>query len=135
VRLYEALAGEKKQKISHLTPAQITKAGLSGKDAVAAEALDTMATWLGRFAGDIALHYGATGGVFLAGGLPSNIVPVLQTGRFREAFDGAGDRHAYLAAIPVKVLKTGADAGIRGAAIALANSLPTRAVPLRRLRA
>ena len=135
IALHAALAWKHKQPEAKLTPSQITKAGLSGEDPAAGEALDLMATWLGRFAGDIALHYGATGGIYLAGGLPSNIIPALQTGRFRDAFEGEGDRHAYLGHIPVKVLKTGADAGLRGAAVALANSLPVRSTPLRRLKA
>ena len=135
VTLYNGLAKQKGIKHGKMSPAQITKAGLSGEDAAASEALDLMAAWLGRFAGDVALHYGATGGLYLAGGMPSNMVPALQTGRFREAFEGSGERHAYLGQIPVKVLKTGADAGLRGAAVALANSLPARTTPLRRLRA
>lgn len=131
VMLYAALRGKK----TRMTPAQITKAGLAGEDADAGRALELMATWLGRFAGDVALHYGATGGVFLAGGMPANIVPALQTSRFRDAFEGEGERRAYLGNVPVHVIKAGADAGLRGAAIALANSLPTRPSTVRQLRA
>lgn len=131
VTLHGALRGKR----SKLTPAQITKAGLSGEDPEAARALELMATWLGRFAGDIALHFGASGGVFLAGGMPSNIVPALQSQRFREAFEGDGERRAYLGSVPVNVIKSGADAGLRGAAIAVANSLPVRPNTIRRLRA
>lgn len=135
VTLYEALAKAAGRDVSRLNPAQITKAGLSGEDKIAADALDLMATWLGRFAGDIALHFGAAGGVYLAGGMPSGIVPTLQGGRFREAFEGAGERHEYLADTPVYVIKAKADAGLRGAAIALADSLPVRPTNIRRLRA
>lgn len=131
VALYAAIKGKR----TKLSPAQITKAGLSGEDAEAGRALDTMASWLGRFAGDVALHFGAGGGVFLAGGMPSNIVPALQTGRFREAFEGEGERRAYLGSVSVNVIKAGADAGLRGAAIALANSLPSRSSTVRRLSA
>lgn len=132
VKLYEALAGKPD---AQLTPEQITAAGLSGKDSAASQALDLMATWLGRFAGDVVLHFGATGGLYLAGGMPSNIAAALQTGRFRDAFEGIGERHDYLGQIPVHVLKTGADAGLRGAAVALANSLPSRTGAVHRLRA
>lgn len=135
VALYEALAKMAGRQPSRLTPSQITKAGLSGEDKAASDALDLMATWLGRFAGDVALHYGASGGVYLAGGLPSGIVSVLQGGRFRDAFEGVGERHEYLGDAPVYVIKAGADAGLRGAAIALADSLPVRPTTVRRLRA
>jgi glucokinase len=132
VKLYEALA---KKPDAHLTPSQITKAGFSGEDGAASEALDLMATWLGRFVGDIVLHFGATGGLYLAGGMPSNMIPAFQTGRFRDAFEGIGARHDYLGQVPVRVLKTGADAGLRGAAVALSNSLPNRTGAVHRLRA
>jgi glucokinase len=131
VALYSAVRGKR----TKLKPEQITKAGLSGEDADAGRALNFMAIWLGRFAGDVALHFGAAGGVFLAGGMPANMVPALQTGRFRDAFEGGGDRRAYLGTVPVNVIKAGADAGLRGAAIALANSLPAHPINVRRLRA
>lgn len=133
--LYSALTKAFGREPGHLDPVQITKAGLSGEDKAASEALDLMATWLGRFAGDVALHYGAAGGVYLAGGMPAGIVPALQTGRFRDAFEGVGERHDYLGDVPVHVIKAGADAGLRGAAIALANSLPVHPTNVRRLRA
>ena len=133
--LYEAMGRAKGEKPGKLTPEEITRAGLSGEDTTAGAALNQMASWLGRFAGDLALHFGAFGGVYLAGGMPANIVPALQTGRFRAAFEGDGDRHAVLGAVPVHVIKAGADAGLRGAAVALANSLPVRATSVRRLRA
>jgi len=135
VSLYEAMLKAEGKTPASLTPEQVTKVGLSGEDAVAARSLELMATWLGRFAGDIALHYGATGGVYLAGGMPSNIVPALQSRHFLDAFAGIGERRDYLADTPIYVIKAGADAGLRGAAVALANSLPVRPSTIRRLRA
>ncbi|HVY50726.1 MAG TPA: glucokinase [Devosia sp.] len=135
VLLYEALARQASQTPAKLTPAQITKAGLAHEDALAGKALELMATWLGRFAGDVVLHYGATGGLYLAGGMPSNIAPALQSRHFLDAFEGIGERREYLGDTPVHVVKAGADAGLRGAAIALANSLPARGTDIRRLRA
>lgn len=135
VALYDVLAREAGQPPAKLTPAQITKMGLSGDDAAAVRALELMATWLGRFAGDVALHYGATGGVYLAGGMPANIAPALKSRHFLDAFEGTGERRDYLADAPVHVIKASADAGLRGAAVALANSLPVRSSNVRRLRA
>jgi glucokinase len=135
VSLYEAMLKAEGKSHVHLTPEQVTKAGLSGEDSVAARSLDLMATWLGRFAGDIALHYGATGGVYLAGGMPSNIASALQSRHFLDAFEGIGERRDYLNDTPIYVIKAGADAGLRGAAVALSNSLPVRPSTIRRLRA
>jgi glucokinase len=135
VALYQALAKESGREAVALTAPQVTKAGLSGEDPSAAKALELMAKWLGRFAGDIVLHYGATGGLYLAGGMPSNIVPALQTRDFLDAFEGVGERQEYLGDTPIYVIKAGADAGLRGAAIALADSLPARPSTIHRLRA
>lgn len=125
VALYSALARTRNATATATGARSIAAAGLAGKDPIAVETLDLMATWLGRFAGEIALIYGARGGVYLAGGLAANIVPVLSTSRFSDAFRAKGKRSAYLDAIPVKVIKTGADAGLRGAALALAHTLAT----------
>lgn len=133
VTLYNALARSRNATPASTGARGIAAAGLTREDPVAVEALDLIATWLGRFAGDIALIYGARGGVYLAGGLASNIVPALSTGRFREAFRSKGKRSDYVGRVSVKVVKTGADAGLKGAALALARSLPSPHVPLHRL--
>jgi glucokinase len=126
IALYGALAEAKGPKPQAMTARKITEAGLSKEDPLAEESLRLVATWLGRFAGDMALVFGAVGGVYLAGGFAANIVPALTTGHFREAFEGKGDFDSHLHKIAVSVIKTGADAAMRGAAIALAQSLPAR---------
>jgi glucokinase len=132
VSLYRALAESRSVAAMASGARSIAAAGLAHEDPVAVEALDLMATWLGRFAGDMALIYGARGGVYLAGGLAANIVPVLATSRFTDAFKLKGSRSDYLGAVPVRVVKTGADTGLRGAALALSRALPPTAAPFRR---
>ncbi|WP_421725137.1 glucokinase [Bauldia sp.] len=66
--------------------AHVTAAGLDGEDHGAVEALDLFATYLGRFAGDLAMVFAAHGGVYLAGGIPVRILPALKSGTFRRAF-------------------------------------------------
>lgn len=109
----------------------ITAKGLSREDPAAREALDFMATWLGRYVADMALTFGAGGGVYLAGGLAANIIPQLTPGPFVETLKQ--ELGSSLPDVSVQVIKTGADAGMRGAALALANSLVTPAL-LRRAR-
>lgn len=130
--LYRGLAASRDVQVDNLTPPQITKAGLSGGDAIAAEALELMTTWLARFAGDVALLTGAKGGVYLAGALSANIVPSFGAARFRAAFEDKGEAAAFVRDIPIKVIKMGADAGLRGAAIALARELPASRTPDRK---
>jgi glucokinase len=126
--VYAAIAMRNGRRAVLRKPAEITKAALAREDEDAVETLEVVAGWLGELAGDLALTFGARGGVYLAGGLPSNVSSALSTPRFRDAFEGHGERRDYLAAIPIHVIKTGADANMRGAAVALAQSLPTRSV-------
>lgn len=87
VRLYRAICATDGVEPRHATPEAVTAAGLSGVDAQAAETLKLFATYLGRVAGDLALLFMAYGGVYLAGGISSQIAPVLKSGAFRDAFD------------------------------------------------
>lgn len=126
VALYEALAKSKGEAPRVSGARKIAEAGLANEDATATESLNLIATWLGRFAGDMAMVYGARGGVYLTGGFAANIIPILTNGRFMDAFEDKGDSAAWLKQVPVNVIKTAADAGLRGAALALAESLPVR---------
>lgn len=86
VRLYRAVSATRGVAATLATPPDIAKAGLGGNDAAAKETLDLFAAYLGRLAGDLALVFVATGGVYLAGGITGHIAPALKTGAFREAF-------------------------------------------------
>ena len=66
VRLYRALAFARKVDHRIDTPSEIVESGLSGKDPLTTETLHLFCRLLGRFAGDLALVFGATGGVFMA---------------------------------------------------------------------
>jgi glucokinase len=70
---------------------------------------------LGAEAGNLALKVFATGGVYLAGGIPRNILPALRTPTFRDAFRAKGRLAGFMADIPVHVITS--DAALMGAAI------------------
>jgi glucokinase len=124
VALYAALVKARKAKAVSTGARAIAAAGLTRDDPTAAEAIDLMVTWLGRFAGDVALTCGATGGVYLTGGLAANIVPALRSVRFLDAFGAKGSMASYLGDISINAVKTGADAGLKGAALAVGRALP-----------
>lgn len=79
-----------------------------------ARALEIFVAILGAEAGNLALKVMATGGVYLAGGIPRAIVPALRTPRFRDAFRRKGRLSPLVERIPVHVI-TG-DAALLGAA-------------------
>lgn len=100
------------------TIADIFAHASAGTDPLACEVSDLFVEWLGRFAGDMALAYGAAGGVYIAGGIAPRILGLLDTGALRRSFCAKGRLSAFLEEIPLQVV-TAADAGLRGAALAL----------------
>jgi len=115
MKLHRLLSGGKEE----LSTPEIVRAALVRADSTAKAALTQFIAWLGRYAADIALVYGARGGIYLGGGIAPNMVKALANGAFGAAFEDSSRHSAYLSAIPVYVIKTGADAGLRGAAVAL----------------
>jgi glucokinase len=59
---------------------------------------------LGTFAGNVALTYGALGGVYVAGGIAPRILDFLANSEFRSRFEQKGRLRAYLEAIPSQVI-------------------------------
>jgi len=59
---------------------------------------------LGSVAGDMALGYGARGGVFVAGGIPPLFIEILAASDFRKRFEAKGRFADYMARIPTRVI-------------------------------
>ena len=59
---------------------------------------------LGAEAGNLALKVLATGGVYLGGGIPPRILPILDEGPFMEAFRGKGRFGGLMADMPIHVI-------------------------------
>jgi glucokinase len=116
--LYQAVVAGHGHSEETLSPAEVETRALSGKDEMAEEALDVFVHWLGRFAGDVALVFGARGGVYLGGGIAPKLLSRLTQGDLREAFERKGRMQAFVAPIPVYVILT-EFAGLKGAAAGL----------------
>lgn len=84
--------------------AEVGRAALAGNDAAAVEALAQFFRFLGAFAGDLALAYGAFGGVYIAGGIVPRYLEALRASDFRAAFESKGRMSDYVASIPVFVI-------------------------------
>ncbi|MEP0325231.1 glucokinase [Bauldia litoralis] len=86
LRLYRGICATNGVEATLANEADVAARGLAGDDPQAVETLDLFATYLGRYAGDLALIFSAWGGVYLAGGISTRIAPALKSGAFREAF-------------------------------------------------
>ncbi|OQM76333.1 glucokinase [Manganibacter manganicus] len=104
VNVYRAIAIADGKAALLSQPAEITAAALDGGDAMAAEALETFATCLGRTAGDLAMVFMSRGGVFLTGGIAQKILPALRKDNFRAAFEDKAPHGELLRAMPVYVI-------------------------------
>lgn len=98
------------------TPAEVTEAALAGSDPIAAWAMRLFCRILGQTAGDLALVAGARAGVYLAGGIPPRILPLLADGEFLQGFAAKGRFTDWMASLPVHVVAD-PDVGLKGAAL------------------
>lgn len=85
-------------------PAAVASAALSGGPEACVAALDLFVTLLGAQAGNLALSFVATGGVYLAGGMPPKILPAILGGAFTERFLDKGRMRHLLEDVPVNVI-------------------------------
>jgi len=104
VNIYRAICAADGVAAEMTDPADITAAALARANGQAVETVDLFVTCLGRLAGDLALIFMARGGVYLTGGIAQKIVPALQNGLFRAAFDDKAPHGALVRAMPVHVV-------------------------------
>jgi glucokinase len=86
------------------SPARITGAALAGECVLCEQALEIFLAALGAEAGNLALKYLATGGVWIGGGIMAAIGPRVDLAPLREAFAHKGRFRAMLEAAPVRVI-------------------------------
>lgn len=87
-----------------LTPEEIVTRATAGADDLCVESLDRFCAIYGSAAGEIALVYGARGGVYLGGGIAANILGWLRRSAFRSRFEAKGRFVEYLKSIPTQVI-------------------------------
>jgi len=84
--------------------AAISRAGLEGTDPVCVQVLDLFVSLYGAEAGNVALKFLATGGVYIGGGIAPKNLPKIQEGGFLEAFTFKGRHSPLLKSMPLYVV-------------------------------
>jgi glucokinase len=99
------------------TPADITRAAVDGSCSACGAVVELFVELIGHEAGNLALKFLATGGMYLGGGIPPHIVKFLRRPALRRAFTTKGPKevHAILRDIPIRLI-TSPNNALRGAA-------------------
>lgn len=109
-RLHLALHAGAAPLASH----DIVRRAIAG-DRVTRATVDLFVRLLGRFAGDVALMFKATGGVYIAGGVAQGLANILDAAIFRTAFEAHPPYQQLMAGIPT-FLVTCPEPGLIGCA-------------------
>jgi glucokinase len=103
----------------------ISQMALEGKSPLCNQALELFVSLYGAKAGNLALTFMATGGIYLGGGIAPKIIAKLQEPAFMNAFTTKGRLQPLIQSIPVRVImnpKTALIGAARHAALALEES-------------
>lgn len=92
--IHRVLAGEP------LAAPEITRQALDGSSAACLRTVETFCGILGSVAGNVALTLGATGGMYIGGGIVPRLGPLFAQSAFRRRFEDKGRLSSYLARIP-----------------------------------
>jgi len=104
VNIYNALGGVDNVPLPIRTPEEITKAARDKDCPVAIESLSLFCYFFGVVAGNLALTFGAKGGIYIAGGIAPKLGDYFKNSRFQEGFLEKGRYNDYLRDIPIKVI-------------------------------
>ncbi len=102
--IYESLGEIQQQTVQPLQPYQITEVALSGKSELAKDALNIFFGVLGSVCGDAALSYGATGGVYIGGGILPQLQDFVLQSEFLKRFNNKGSYRQYVNPISVRLI-------------------------------
>jgi glucokinase len=102
--LYQTIAALDDARVPARNPNEITEAAIAGSCPTSRLALEAFCAMLGTVAGNLALAFGARGGVYIAGGIAPRIADFLARSEFRERFEAKGRFRSYLSAVPTRII-------------------------------
>jgi glucokinase len=114
--IHRALCGQR------VSAADITRRALEQHCADSLRTVETFCAVLGSVAGNVALTLGATGGMYIGGGIVPRLGPLFAQSAFRRRFEDKGRLSVYLARIPTYLI-TEQYPALRGVAAMLADHI------------
>lgn len=122
VNLYRTLCKVHGMDAEDFQASQITEFAATASHPLCVETLNTFCSLAGSFAGNLALTYGATGGIYIAGGIFPRFIEFLHNSSFVERFSSKGVMSHFVAGIPVNLI-THPETAFVGAAASLEQAL------------
>lgn len=87
-----------------MTPAEVTRAAITGVDPQCVMTVNFFTSFLGTVAGNLALTLGARGGLYIGGGIVPSLGAAFDETLFRQRFEQKGRFKDYLTAIPTWII-------------------------------
>jgi glucokinase len=104
-RLYRSLATVRGFQVDpHRNNAAITATAMDGSEPLAVDTLSMFCALLGSLAGNLAVTFGARGGVFIGGGIVPRFADFFAASPFRARFEARYRMAAYAHAIPTYLI-------------------------------
>ena len=104
VNLYSAISLVRDQQIEALQPKDVSRRALEGSDPTCVDALSLFCAFLGTISSNLALTYGAHGGVYITGGVVPRFVEFLKQSDFEARFRDKGVMSHFVKDIPVDLV-------------------------------
>ncbi|WP_374579850.1 glucokinase [Pseudoduganella sp.] len=102
--IYRALAAQRGAAEPALAAPEIARRALAGECPLCDAVIEHFCTMLGTIAGNLGVTLGATGGIYIGGGIVPRLGERFDRSGFRARFEEKGRFHHYLAAIPTYVI-------------------------------
>ncbi len=122
MRIYRALCSLKGVTPLNYEPSTISQLALDDQDETCVDTLKVFCSMLGGVASDIALTQGATGGVFLGGGILPKIAPLVEKSELLARFLDKPPMEGFVTRIPLHLI-TDHEAALIGAALLAEDTL------------
>ena len=104
VNLYSVVCDVNDIVASSMLPKDVSSQGLAGTNEQCVIALNAFCSFLGAFSGNLALTFGANGGVYLTGGILPRMLDFLHSSDFAVRFREKGIMSHYVESIPVHLI-------------------------------